>query len=180
MSERIWAGWRMAYIRAAAGEPESGGAKCLFCGLAVRPAGLDSLVLERYGHSLLVMNAFPYTAGHIMVAPLDHVDAMTCGSPETGAEVLAALERARSALTAMSSPHGFNVGVNLGRAAGAGVPGHVHWHLVPRWRGDTNFMPALADVRVIPESLSETYGRLVSVLAALPAEGLTVTARGAC
>ena len=169
MSERLWAGWRMAYIREAAG---GAGPDCLFCGLATRPVSAESLVLERYRHCFLVLNAFPYTTGHLMVAPYEHTENLLLAGREARAEVQGALERARRALAAEYRPEGFNLGVNLGRAAGAGVLGHVHWHLVPRWAGDTNFVPALTGVRVIPEALPETHARLSARLAGLPPEAI--------
>ncbi len=170
----------MAYIsesdRTARGS--SGPGPCLFCGLAGRSPSAENLVLETYGHAFLMLNAFPYTTGHAMVAMNAHQDSLLAGSAEERAEVMAALERVRRALTAEYHPEGFNVGVNLGRSAGAGVPGHLHWHLVPRWQGDTNFMPAVMDTRVIPEALSATYGRLVRALSREAAEGLEVKERG--
>jgi len=175
MTERLWAGWRMEYLLQA-GKEEAGG--CLFCGLAEAAPGVDNLVLERYTHGFLMLNAFPYTGGHMMVAPYRHGDSLLGESAEERAEIQAAVERARRALAAEYAPHGFNIGVNLGRPAGAGVVGHAHWHVVPRWTGDTNFMPVLAEARVIPEALPETYRRLVKALDALPAEGVTVRERG--
>lgn len=176
MSDRLWAGWRMAYIREAAQDPAA--AACLFCGLAEVPPSASSLVLERYRYGFLVLNAFPYTTGHLMVAPYDHAESLLGQGSEARAEVQAALERARSALQVEYRPDGFNLGANLGRAAGAGVLGHLHWHLVPRWVGDTNFVPALAEVRVIPEALPDTYRRMLGALERIPAEGITILGRG--
>lgn len=173
--DRLWAGWRMEYIRAAGetgGEPE-----CLFCGLARQEPSEENYVLERYRHGFLVLNAFPYTSGHVMVAPYRHHDSLLGGGAEERAELLAALERVRHALTEEYEAQGFNIGVNLGRVAGAGVVGHLHWHMVPRWKGDTNFVPAVAEVRVMPEALPETYRRLKRALAGAPAEGVTFEER---
>ena len=172
MSERLWAGWRMAYIREAGGTGGSEG--CLFCGLAAAGISPETLVLERYRHALLVLNAFPYTTGHLMVAPYTHTESLLLADRDARAEVQAALERARRALAAAYRPDGFNLGVNLGRPAGAGVLGHVHWHVVPRWSGDTNFVPVLTGVRVIPEALPETFARLAESLAGLPPEGVEI------
>jgi len=176
MTDRLWAGWRMEYLRQA-GE-EGAGDGCLFCGLAEARPGVENLVLERYAAGFLMLNAFPYTGGHMMVAPYRHSDSLLGESAEERAEIQAAVERARRALLAEYAPHGFNVGVNLGRPAGAGVVGHAHWHVVPRWTGDTNFMPVLAETRVIPEALPETYRRLAEALRRLPEEGVTVRERG--
>jgi ATP adenylyltransferase len=176
MSERIWAGWRMPYIREAGSAPPD--AECLFCRVGALPPSVDTLVLEHYPHCFVMLNAFPYTSGHLMVAPRRHDDSILGQSMEERAEVLAAVERGRRALESEYRPDGFNLGANVGRSAGAGVPCHLHWHIVPRWVGDTNFMPTLADTRVLPEALSETYARLLRALEALPLDGLTVTGRG--
>ncbi len=180
MSERLWAGWRMAYIRKASGERMDAADRetCLFCGLADRPASVETLILERYRHAFLMLNAYPYTCGHLMVAPHVHHTSFLGGGAEERAEILAALERARRALEGEYGPQGLNAGVNLGEEAGAGVAGHIHWHLVPRWRGDTNFMPALAETRVLPEALPATYERLRRALTGIPAEGLEIVERG--
>ena len=167
----------MAYIRGASQE-ESTADSCLFCGLAGQPASPRTLILEKYRHCFLVLNAFPYASGHVMVAPYRHHDSFLGDGVEERAEVQAALERARRALAREYRPDGFNAGVNLGRPAGAGVVGHIHWHLVPRWLGDTNFMPVAAETRVLPEALSDTYGRLMQALGQVPDEGLAVEERG--
>jgi ATP adenylyltransferase len=118
------------------------------------------MILHRGSHAFVLMNAFPYNPGHLMVAPFRHV-----GDAEqlTGDELLDAgreQQRALAALREEMSPHGFNVGMNLGRVAGAGIPDHVHWHVVPRWNGDTNFMPVVGETRVLPESLEDTFRKL--------------------
>lgn len=176
MTERLWAGWRMEYLRQSGAEDAGG--ECLFCGLAGATPGVENLVLERYRYGLLMLNAFPYTGGHMMVAPYRHTDSLLGESAEERAEIQACVERARLALAEEYKPHGFNIGVNLGRSAGAGVVGHAHWHVVPRWTGDTNFMPVLAATRVIPEALTETYRRLAEALGRLPETGVTVQERG--
>jgi ATP adenylyltransferase len=174
MSERLWAGWRMEYLRQGGGGSASG---CFLCRVAGEAPSLDNLVLEVYEHTLLLLNAFPYTSGHLMVALRRHEDSLLGSGAAERAEIPAVLERARRALLAEYRPDGFNLGLNLGTAAGAGVPGHLHWHVVPRWNGDTNFMPAVAATRVLPEALSETYRRLRDALAALPPEGVQVVHR---
>jgi len=176
VAERLWAGWRMAWLREAGAAPEGGGA-CLFCELSGQPASAETLVLERYEACFLMLNAFPYTSGHAMVAPYRHHDSLI-GEGAERAEMQAALERVRRALLLEYVPDGFNVGANLGRAAGAGIPGHVHWHIVPRWKGDTNFVPVLTTARVLPEALPDTYIRLLNALGRVDAEGLTITGRG--
>jgi ATP adenylyltransferase len=157
--ERLWSPWRSQYVTAA-DEDDS----CFFCdGLEGDDA--DAGILLRAERVFVVLNAFPYNSGHLMVAPLRHV-----GEPE---ELSAAeshelievsfrcVEVAREAL----SPHGFNLGMNLGRVAGAGVPGHLHMHVVPRWGGDTNFMPVVAETKVLPELLAETRAKLAPLFA---------------
>ena len=177
MTERLWAGWRMAYIRSESGALPPG-ESCLFCALAKATPSRENYVLERYAHTFLVLNAFPYVSGHVMVAGYAHSEALLGESEAARAEALAALDRARAALLHAYRPDGFNLGANLGRAAGAGVLGHLHWHLVPRWVGDANFMPAVAETRVLPEALPDTYDRILQALEALPPQGLTVNERG--
>lgn len=174
-TDRLWAGWRMAYIRESSETSDDGG-ECLFCGLAAQKPSSENLVLERYEHGLLVLNAFPYTTGHVMVAPYRHHDSIL-GEGDERAELLAAVDRASHALLLEYKAQGFNIGVNLGRVAGAGVLGHIHWHLVPRWQGDTNFVPAVAMTRVMPEALSDTYSRLLQALEQAPTNGLRIEAR---
>ena len=163
--ERLWAGWRMEYV---AGTKKSkrrtGSARCLFCGVAAkRPAG-KNLVLATTPLSIVMLNLYPYNVGHVMVAPRRHLRSPAGLSAEEAVELTAWLGRVVDALRREYRPHGFNLGANLGRVSGAGVPGHLHWHIVPRWNGDTNFMPVLGDTKVLPESLDRTYRRLRSAL----------------
>lgn len=158
--ERLWAGWRMAYIESARQDP--GG--CIFC---TKPAaGNDrvELVLERGRACFAMLNTFPYNTGHLMVAPYRHVDSFGDLEPEERDDLLLLLGRAEQALRREYRPDGFNMGVNLGQPAGAGVLGHLHAHLVPRWSGDTNFMTAVAEAKVMPEALDRTYERLLAAL----------------
>jgi ATP adenylyltransferase len=158
--DRIWAGWRSAYISGLV-DAESGAGEdgCLFCSL-VASEDAEALILERTERTFTVMNAFPYTSGHVMVAPIRHVGEFEELTVEEGAEMFAAAQRAVQAIKATSHPHGLNLGINLGRTAGAGVPGHVHLHALPRWNGDTNFMTAVAEARVISEDLRTTWEKL--------------------
>ncbi len=170
---RLWSPWRMAYI-GRAHEP----AGCLFC--RVRRARDDraNLVLARRPHALLMLNRYPYNPGHLMVAVARHAGAFHDLTAAERADLLELTGLAERALAAEYAPHGLNVGANLGRVAGAGVLGHLHLHLVPRWTGDTNFMPVLGATRVLPESLARTWTRLRSALRALetgaPAGGRAV------
>jgi ATP adenylyltransferase len=118
------------------------------------------MILARGELAFVIVNSFPYNPGHLMVAPFRHVGAFTSLEADELADVDALLARSIRALEQEMEPHGYNLGMNLGRVAGAGIPDHVHWHLVPRWNGDTNFMPVVGETRVLPELLEETYARL--------------------
>lgn len=157
--ERIWSGWRAAYVTGATGELEGAGKECLFCALLDR-SDEEAYILERTELSYTVMNAYPYTSGHLMVAPARHEGEVEDLSPREGEAVFGGVQRAVQAIKRALSPEGVNLGANLGRAAGAGVPGHFHLHALPRWAGDTNFMTSVAEARVLPEDLPTTYERL--------------------
>jgi len=153
----IWAPWRLQYIVEKDGKQE-----CFICEAArADKTRFDAhLVLARQERALAILNRYPYNNGHVMVAPVRHE-----GEPEglTGEEVVEIWElvcRVKQALGALSHPDGFNVGINLGKCAGAGLPGHLHVHVVPRWAGDTNFMPVLGETKVMPESLESMYRKL--------------------
>jgi len=159
--ERLWAGWRVSYIAGIESEttrPRPDG--CLFCGLLAMTDDAEALILERSEHSFALMNAYPYTSGHVMVAPTRHVASITDLDAAEAAALMHGTQRATATVEAVYEPEGINVGVNIGRAAGAGVPGHVHVHVLPRWNGDTNFMTAVAETRVLPESLGHSYAKL--------------------
>jgi len=158
--DRLWAGWRTSYIDAVATQPPSADDHdCLFERLAREPDDV-SLVLARNEHAFAVMNAYPYTSGHLMVAPLRHESTLAGLSRDEAAAVMELVQDANAAVLAAYTPDGINVGANIGRAAGAGVPGHVHVHVLPRWAGDTNFMTTVAEARVLPEPLSRSYEKL--------------------
>jgi ATP adenylyltransferase len=154
--ERIWAPWRLEYVQSADEQPG-----CVFC----RAPGLpdeEALVVHRGAAAFVLLNKYPYTGGHLMVAPYRHCGELRDLAEEEALEVHRLATTAVEVLTAVMSPQGFNLGWNLGRVAGAGVVDHVHEHVVPRWAGDTNFMPVLADVRVMPEHLAETRRKLAA------------------
>lgn len=158
--DRIWAGWRTTYIDGVATQPTSEAERdCLFERLAREPDDL-SLVLARNEHAFAVMNAYPYTSGHLMVAPLRHESTLAGLSRDEAVAVMALVQDANVAVLAAYTPDGINVGANIGRAAGAGVPGHVHVHVLPRWVGDTNFVTTVAEARVLPEPLTRSYEKL--------------------
>ena len=160
--ERLWAGWRTTYIEGVANQPEpTGGAdECLFERLAAVTPDADGLILARNEHAFAVMNAYPYSSGHLMVVPLRHESTLAGLSRDEATAVMGLVQDANAALLAAYRPDGINVGANIGRAAGAGVPGHVHVHVLPRWAGDTNFMTTVAEARVLPEPLSQSYEKL--------------------
>jgi ATP adenylyltransferase len=151
----------MAYV-STAGSPE---AACVFC--AALAAGDDrrALILKRGRLAFLILNAFPYASGHLMAVITRHVGTIEAATSDELGEAMSLIQTATRALAAAYHPDGFNVGMNQGRIAGAGVLGHLHVHLVPRWNGDTNFMPVTADTRVLPEALEATYDRVVAALA---------------
>jgi ATP adenylyltransferase len=157
--ERLWAGWRATYIETIDAAPRPDG--CLFGGLLAMSDD-DALILERAEHSFTVMNAYPYTSGHVMVAPVRHVASIVELGTDEAASLMHAMQRATATIDAAYGPDGINIGANIGRAAGAGVPGHVHIHVLPRWNGDTNFMTSIAEARVLPESLRYSYEKLVA------------------
>ena len=160
MLERIWAPWRAQYVKAGAGSSSSG-TNCFLWDALVGSDDHGSLLAWRRPHSMVVLNRFPYNNGHLLVAPRVHKGEI---EELTGADLLEPIETIRLMITVldrMLRPQGYNVGLNLGKAAGAGLPGHLHWHIVPRWDGDTNFMPVLGSTKVIVESLSEFHERLV-------------------
>ena len=156
--QRLWTPWRMGYIKGAG--KDLGG--CPFCVLPGRGADSDeeSLILHRGEHAYVILNAYPYNPGHLMAVPYRHVaalDELTTGELH---EIADLCQRAVRALKAASGPHAFNLGMNVGALAGAGIAEHIHQHVVPRWGGDTNFMPVVGQTRVLPELLEETYQRL--------------------
>ena len=169
--EHLWAGWRHEYVVAATAEGRAGGEadtadgeRCVFCALAQSgPPSVDNGVVWRGDLTFVVVNAFPYASGHVMVLPLRHVSDFAELDAAEAAALWATTEGALAAVTAAYEPDGLNMGANLGRAAGAGIPKHLHLHVVPRWSGDTNFMTAVAGVRVMPEPLGETWRRLHEV-----------------
>ena len=147
----------MTYV---AGEGAAEGAACVFCRIAADTADEANLVLLRGERAFILLNLYPYNTGHLMIAPYAHVGELGGLDPAVSADLWDLTQRAVGVLGAEYTPHGYNVGMNLGQVAGAGVPDHLHVHVVPRWNGDTNFMPVTAETKVLPEALEETYRRL--------------------
>jgi ATP adenylyltransferase len=162
--QRLWTPWRMSYIRG----PDGGGSGgCPFCDLPARGPehDRDSLIVHRGAAAFAILNAYPYNPGHLMAVPYRHVGGYDELRPDELEEVGAICQRAVRALRDTSAPSGFNIGLNGGAAAGAGIAEHLHQHVVPRWRGDTNFMPVIGQTKVLPELLAETYDRLAPAFA---------------
>ena len=156
----LWAPWRAEYIYCVGGQGSTGRRHCLFCNLLKEKDDAANLILHRGRRAFIVMNRFPYNNGHLMVAPSRHTADLETLSAAESAELFRLVQKSLAVLRRALRPHGFNVGSNLGRVAGAGVAGHAHVHIVPRWLGDVNYMPLLSETKVISEHLSETYGRL--------------------
>lgn len=158
--DRMWAPWRYTYIKSA----REGSGECIFVELPAQSDDRKNLILYRGQTAFVIMNAFPYNNGHLMVAPYKHTSDL---GELNDAELLEIQQLVRNCvrwLSAAYRPEGFNIGVNLGRAAGAGIEDHLHWHIVPRWSGDTNFMPVVGEVRVLPQSLEESYDSIKAVI----------------
>ncbi len=160
----VWSPWRYHYIRANADglhSPEG----CVFCRAPEAADPADTLVVARGERNFVILNLFPYTSGHLMVVPYVHESSLAGVDDETTAEMMRLVKRSQRALDAVYRPDGYNVGLNLGRAAGAGIDQHVHMHVVPRWVGDANFMSVVGETRVIPEDLRTTYEKLATAFA---------------
>jgi ATP adenylyltransferase len=161
--DRLWAPWRAKYIESFSNE-ESKGKECLFCEKAKSNDDEKNLVLFRGETCYIIMNLFPYNSGHIMVVPYKHTSSFSSLTEEEMLELMKVIKKGISALEIALKPHGFNIGVNLGRVSGAGIEDHIHFHIVPRWNGDTNFMPVISETKVISELLSDTYKKIKSAL----------------
>jgi ATP adenylyltransferase len=166
--DTIWAPWRAQYIQESAGAPAPGEPSCFLCRGLAASASDDraNLLVWRRSHSAVFLNRYPYNNGHLLVAPLIHQGRLGDLKGPDLTEPVETLARVIDVLEHLLRPQGFNVGLNLGKSAGAGLPGHLHWHVVPRWDGDTNFMPVLAGTKVIVESLDAFYDRLSAALSA--------------
>jgi ATP adenylyltransferase len=156
--KRMWAPWRMEYLISNKDEG------CIFCEKPAEKRDGENYLLYRGQHGYILLNLYPYSNGHLMVAPYQHVASLEDLAPEVLTELMLLVNLSLRVLRRALKPQGFNVGVNIGKAAGAGFVNHVHIHIVPRWAGDTNFMPLLAETRIIPELLDETYERLRTAL----------------
>ena len=170
-NQRLWAPWRLEYIKAARGrarEQASGGPdECIFCSKPELGDDARALIPYRGERCFVMLNAFPYTNGHLMIAPYEHTAALEALDESTSLELMTLTQRSLRALDSAYGPDGYNLGINLGAVAGAGVADHVHLHVVPRWTGDTNFMPVIADTRVLPQALEDSYAAVRDAFALL-------------
>jgi len=151
--ERLWSPWRLAYVTGTNHQDT-----CVFCGAHLRQE--EELIVDRGRHAFVILNLYPYNSGHLMVVPYRHVASLAALRPDELAEMMLLTQRSEIALSEVYQPQGINVGMNLGRPAGAGIADHVHLHLVPRWTGDTNFMSVVGNVRVLPEEVMQSADRL--------------------
>lgn len=159
--DRLWAPWRLAYIAAPEQKhPPTDAGHCFICRGIAAPEDRANLVVLRTDRTVVVLNRYPYNNGHLLVCPRSHTGRLDELQPDELLDVQLVLRQMVAILQKRMAPDGFNVGLNLGRAAGAGVPGHLHWHIVPRWNGDTNFMPVVAETKVISQSLDALYDLL--------------------
>jgi len=150
--DKLWAPWRISYVKNIKQQ------SCIFCRPSSRkPKGY---VVFQTSYSSVILNIYPYNNGHLLVSPLRHVNRLEQLSDEEAIDLFRALKRAKKLLEKTIKPQGYNIGLNLSRSAGAGITGHLHIHIVPRWKGDTNFMPILTDTKIIPQSLDELYKQL--------------------
>lgn len=153
--DRLWSPWRYTYLTSAA--PKS---SCIFCEKAAEGADETNFIVHRGRHCFVLLNLYPYTNGHAMIAPYEHVPTLTDALPESLAEMMQLTRATEAHLRAVYKAPGYNLGMNIGECAGAGVAGHIHMHILPRWPGDVNFMTTVGETRVLPEDLRTTWTRL--------------------
>ncbi|HLH32864.1 MAG TPA: HIT domain-containing protein [Terriglobia bacterium] len=154
----LWTPWRYAYVTTA--DTSRDGDSCIFCGLLRSGDDEKALIVHRAEHNFIVLNLFPYTTGHSMIVPYEHVDQLHKMAPAAAAEMMELARHLETAFFELYHPDGVNIGMNVGKAAGAGIAGHLHMHALPRWVADANFMTVIGETRVLPESLETTYRRL--------------------
>ena len=172
--DRLWAPWRLGYVKGERTPPSAeplellpeADPACFICRATADSRDRENLVVARGRETIVILNRYPYNNGHLLVACQRHRGRLEELPSETNLEAIETIGRMVSLITRLMNPDGFNIGLNLGKVAGAGVPGHLHWHIVPRWLGDTNFMPVLAGIDVIPQSLDELWAMLTEAIAA--------------
>jgi ATP adenylyltransferase len=153
--DHLWSPWRYRYVQRA---HDSG--ECIFCQKAAENRDDENLIVHRAARNFILLNLFPYTTGHLMIAPYEHVATLEAAADETLSELMLLTKQAEHRLRTIYRPQGFNIGMNIGEMAGAGIAGHIHMHVVPRWTGDANFMSTVGETRVMPEELPETYRKV--------------------
>jgi ATP adenylyltransferase len=158
--DRLYTPWRFDYIKGTSGEKTGSGDACVFCALPAREDDENVFILHRARLNFVILNIYPYNSGHLMIVPFEHTADFSGLAKGTSDELMDLAKRAQAALAEVYRPQGFNLGMNLGQAAGAGVTDHLHLHILPRWSGDANFMTTVGDTRVIPEDLRATYEKL--------------------
>ncbi|HML17946.1 MAG TPA: HIT domain-containing protein [Bryobacteraceae bacterium] len=157
--DHLWSPWRYRYVSTA-----SSGAGCIFCAAHQASDDKTNRVLLRAERNFVLLNAFPYTSGHLMIAPYTHVPTLEAAEPAALQEMILLAQRMETALRKVYRPDGLNLGFNIGKGAGAGIEGHIHMHVLPRWTGDVNFMTSIGETRVLPEDLDTTYERLAAAI----------------
>ena len=158
--DHLWSPWRYRYVQKA--DPADA---CIFCQKASEDNDGENYIVHRARHNFVILNLYPYTTGHLMVAPYEHVATLEAASKEIVEEIMLLSRQAQRLLRSIYKPGGFNIGMNIGEVAGAGVAGHIHMHVVPRWAGDANFMSTVGETRILPEELPETYRKLKAAFA---------------
>ena len=156
----LWTPWRYAYVKSADAAPH-----CVFCHALAAGDDAGMFIVHRGQHNMVILNTFPYTAGHVMVVPYAHLDELRKLPSDAANEMMALSQKMESVLRELYRPDGVNLGMNIGKAAGAGVAGHIHMHVLPRWVADANFMTVVGETRVLPETLETTYERVKAALA---------------
>lgn len=153
--DRLWSPWRYQYI-----SKETSSSRCIFCDKAAASDDAGNLIVHRSKHAFVLLNLYPYTSGHLMVAPYAHIDTLEQANSSTLTDLIELTRLAEANIRSIYKPDGLNIGMNIGTSAGAGIAGHIHMHVLPRWAGDANFMTTVGETRVLPEALETTYARL--------------------
>lgn len=158
--DKLWSPWRSQYIQSFKDEPETDSDSSLFTRILKQDKDKENYILHRGKHCFIIMNLYPYNSGHLMIVPYKEAKSISELNGDERLELMEFIDMGCKVLTDALKPHGFNIGANLGRTAGAGIENHIHFHIVPRWNGDTNFMPILSEIKVISEAMDETYEKL--------------------
>lgn len=166
--DKLWSPWRSKYIESFKPGNSKDDDSCLFCRISGEDRDKENFLVHRSKKSFIIMNLYPYNSGHLMIVPFAHAGSLSELDAETNSDIMNMLNLGCEILNDSIYPHGFNIGANLGRVSGAGVENHIHFHIVPRWNGDTNFMPVFNDVKVVSEAMEDTYQKLTAALSKKP------------